>query len=518
MKTIKLFVFNAFLALALVACQTVPSPNDGIVEIVNLGEAEYVFPVQGGEEIISFKSSKEWTVSSSESWVFISQESGSAGYQDIEISVEPNEGTLSRTALLCVSVDADHNFSITIVQETTPVFSISTESLEVGCEGGSLSFTVNSNIEYEVNSLSDWVTIEKNRTDGEIALVVAPYEGSEDRTGAVRVKSAAGDEVFVKVNQELYLNDKIYGAEYYYYANYYTSKGVSWILNLLNEDFFDPYGHNPKIYTIQLTLDSTYDYFYVKENGLPATACSLSVDYKPFTVLASGSYVRDYSIQEKLSFTEAEFYEEDGVVCFRLVDSMGRKHKVRWQHNNNPNRLGIYDKSYRSTVGADYEVSFSSCEISPEGQYFLDRGITSYQTIVRFGDGAPQFGTTKADSTVGALLISSETAEIEGIYKVQPVSQQNFAAGTMDAMNSAFYSTYTSEGARYYVSDGYFGVGGGTLTVTKDGDEYIIEGSFTDDYPYGESHKLVIHARGKIVQSTGFSDKSIQLNEYKLYK
>ena len=73
MKTIKLFVFNVFLALALVACQTVPSPNDGIVEIVNLGEAEYVFPVQGGEEIISFKSSKEWTVSSSESWVFISQ-------------------------------------------------------------------------------------------------------------------------------------------------------------------------------------------------------------------------------------------------------------------------------------------------------------------------------------------------------------------------------------------------------------------------------------------------------------
>ena len=518
MKTRNLLFFVAVSALA--ACQPVPAPTpeDKFVELTNLGEEEYSFPIEGGEEIISFKSSEEWNISCSDAWVFVSQESGPAGYQDVEISVEPNQSAQLRTALLCVSVDAEHSFNISVIQETAPVFSVSTDVLEIGPDGGRLTFSVNSNIEYSVSSLSDWVTIEAwNPDEGSVEVLVAAYEGSEDRTGAVRVKSAAGDEVFVKVNQELYLNDKIYGAEYYYYANYYTSKGVSWILNLLNEDFFDPYGHNPKIYTIQLTLDSTYDYFYVKENGLPATACSLSVDYKPFTVLASGSYVRDYSIQEKLSFTEAEFYEEDGVVCFRLVDSMGRKHKVRWQHNNNPQRLGIYDKSYRSTVGADYEVSFSSCEISPEGQYFLDRGITSYQTIVRFGDGAPQFGTTKADSTVGALLISSETAEIEGIYKVQPVSQQNFAAGTMDAMNSAFYSTYTSEGARYYVSDGYFGVGGGTLTVTKDGDEYIFEGDFTDDYPYGEPHKLLLHARGKIEQSAGSSVKSISLNEFKLF-
>ena len=87
----------------------------------------------------------------------------------------------------------------------------------------------------------------------------------------------------------------------------------------------------------------------------------------------------------------------------------------------------------------------------------------------------------------------------------------------MDAMNSAFYSTYTSEGARYYVSDGYFGVGGGTLTVTKDGDEYIFEGDFTDDYPYGEPHKLLLHARGKIEQNAGSSVKSISLNEFKLF-
>ena len=517
MKT-RLSLFFAVLA-AIAACQPAPSPKDETVELVNLGEDEYAFPVDGGEAIISFKSSNSWTVSCADDWVFVSQESGSAGYQDVEISVEPNQSAQLRTTLLCVSVDAEHSFNITVIQETSPVFSVSTDLLEIGPEGGRLTFGVNSNIEYEVSSVSDWLTIEdSNPDDGVVELMVSAYEGSEDRTGGVRVKSAAGDDVFVKVVQELYLNDKVYGAEYYYYANYYTTKGVSWILNILNEDFFNPYGQNPKIYTIQLTLDPSYDYFYVKDNGLPATKCSLSDGYEPFTVLASGSYVKDYSIQEKLSFTEAELYEEEGVLCFRLVDSMGRKHKVRWQHNFDPARLGIYDKSYRSKVSTDYEVTFDGCKVSPEGQYLLDKGITTYQTIVYFGSGHPQFGTTKADSTEGSMLINSVTEEIEGVYTVQPASQQNFAAGTVDALNSAFYSTYTSEGSRYYVSDGYFGLGGGTLTVTKEGDEYVFEADFTDDYPYGEPHRLVLHARGKIEQSEGASVKSISLNEYHLFR
>ena len=241
MKT-RLSLFFAVLA-AIAACQPAPSPKDETVELVNLGEDEYAFPVDGGEAIISFKSSNSWTVSCADDWVFVSQESGSAGYQDVEISVEPNQSAQLRTTLLCVSVDAEHSFNITVIQETSPVFSVSTDLLEIGPEGGRLTFGVNSNIEYEVSSVSDWLTIEdSNPDDGVVELMVSAYEGSEDRTGGVRVKSAAGDDVFVKVVQELYLNDKVYGAEYYYYANYYTTKGVSWILNILNEDFFNPYG------------------------------------------------------------------------------------------------------------------------------------------------------------------------------------------------------------------------------------------------------------------------------------
>ena len=48
------------------------------------------------------------------------------------------------------------------------------------------------------------------------------------------------------------------------------------------------------------------------------------------------------------------------------------------------------------------------------------------------------------------------------------------------------------------MDDGYFVLQGGTLTVTADGDGLLFEGEFTDDYPYGEPHKLKIHARGVV--------------------
>ena len=47
MKT-RLSLFFAVLA-AIAACQPAPSPKDETVELVNLGEDEYAFPVDGGD-------------------------------------------------------------------------------------------------------------------------------------------------------------------------------------------------------------------------------------------------------------------------------------------------------------------------------------------------------------------------------------------------------------------------------------------------------------------------------------
>ncbi len=145
----------------------------------------------------------------------------------------------------------------------------------------------------------------------------------------------------------------------------------------------------------------------------------------------------------------------------------------------------------------DRLVSFNSSHnvVRLYGQYFLNAGYETYQTVLSFNGATSQLGVNEeAEETEGLLLLSSATEDFTGSYTVEPINQQNFTAGTVDAYNSSFYSYY----GYYYVSDGYFKPNGGTLTVTKDGDNYIVEGVLTDDYPYGEPHKLTIHAVGQI--------------------
>ena len=111
--------------------------------------------------------------------------------------------------------------------------------------------------------------------------------------------------------------------------------------------------------------------------------------------------------------------------------------------------------------------------------------------------GSPQLGSASvAEDTVGSLLLSSATEDFVGTYEVQAPYNQTFNPGTIDSNNSKFYSTngYSN------IVDGTFVVVGGSVTVTKDGDEYVVEGELIDDYPYGGPHKLTFHARGKVVE------------------
>ena len=86
-----------------------------------------------------------------------------------------------------------------------------------------------------------------------------------------------------------------------------------------------------------------------------------------------------------------------------------------------------------------------------------------------------------------------------------PVAGQNFTPGSVDAYNSKFYSF----AGNYALDDGYFALQGGTLTVTADGDGLLFKGEFTDDYPYGEPHKLKIHARGVVAPEKGVASTAV---------
>ena len=494
MKKQNLFpIVAAATALVFAACQQVNIQNEKPQEpvITNLGEEEIVVEAQGGEALVSFKADAAWTASSSEEWLFIGQESGEAGFYDVDVYVDANETGDARSAVITVSLDEKTSFSVLVSQLQNNVFGVDTTPLSIGSEGGQLTFTVTGNIDYTVSPLADWITVvsTKGVVDNTVTLSIAENEG-EERSSAVKVGSSEGD-VIVKITQECGVTDFIYGIEAGYHGDYYGVGTANWVLSVYNMDFIEG-GDAPKIYDFDLCLPIEYDFFKVEAEGLPEGDYVFNDSCAAFTI-NSNSQIEDYVDYEYIDLENVEMSVKDGVLSFAITDVNGNVHKVKWVIE--ADMFFVSDNTYSSTVTADYELTFNECVIEPYGQYFLNAGYETYQTVLSFNGATSQLGVNEeAEETEGLLLLSSATEDFTGSYTVEPINQQNFTAGTVDAYNSSFYSYY----GYYYVSDGYFKPNGGTLTVTKDGDNYIVEGVLTDDYPYGEPHKLTIHAVGQI--------------------
>ena len=486
------FIFAAVAAFVLAACN---KPSQVTVELANLSESEISVPASGSEELISFKSSAPWTVVSSQEWVFVGQESGPEGFNDVDIYVEANETGEERSATVTVSAGADNSFTITLVQEQNNVLSISETNLSIDSDGGQLTFTVKSNIEYEVTSITDWIKVvsSKGVSDNTVTLEIEENKGLE-RNGGVKVKSSEG-EVLVRVSQEVGISDAIYRCEHYFYADWYNNGKANWMFNFFKVGYCKG-GDLRAIYVFDVILDPEYDYYKVLEEGFPDGTYTLSNSGEPFTFTIDGTYIEDYTNQLLTYYTEATLTIEGNTYSFRMVDELGQKHKFQWTADSEHTLLR--DDSYYSTITQDYEITFDTCTIQPLGKIFTELGIETYQTYVTFSDGHPQLGTAHvADKTNGAVLINSATSDFVGTYVVEPSNRRTLGPGTLDSYNSGFASSYDTY---YYVEDSKVCLGSGTMTITPDGDGYLVEGDFKDDYHYSEPHKLVLHARGTVVE------------------
>ena len=503
MKKHNSILFAAAAALMLVACENV-QPGDLIskVELINYGEEDIEVPAEGGDFFISFQSSADWTISSSEDWVFVFLDSGKEGSYDVDFSVEPNETGDARSAVITVTLDAEHCFTVLVTQAQNNVFAVVNSPLSIGAEGGQLTFTVTGNIDYKVTPLADWISVVSTKAvvENTVTIEVAANEGSA-RESKVKVSSSEGDS-YVKVSQEAGVTDHILGIGAIYYADYYEAGTASWGFNVFNEDYYND-GDEAMLYILDVSLPLEYDFFKLQADGIPEGVYTFNDSMEGFT-FNSNSTIADYVIGDYVDITDGEIVVKDGVFAFTITDELGRVHKVKWQMDSE--YIIWRDNTYLSSVTADYDVSFDTCYYKELGQYFIKEGIESYQMVVAFSDGNPQIGTSgTADSTEGVLLLSSATNDFTGTFTVEPVSEQNFTPGTVDGYNS-YFGSYIG---KYALDDGYFVLQGGTLTVTADGDGLLFEGEFTDDYPYGEPHKLKIHARGVVAPEEGVASTAV---------
>ena len=139
---------------------------------------------------ISINSNISWSAKSSDSWITISKSSGDVGYSKTTITIAKNTTANSRTGHVEI-YNKDYNVSKKVaVTQKVASLTINPESIEVGAESITKKITIESNIEWIVNSHANWITLSKSSgTAGTTTLNVNIEANTlaSSRTGQITV-------------------------------------------------------------------------------------------------------------------------------------------------------------------------------------------------------------------------------------------------------------------------------------------------------------------------------------------
>ncbi len=173
--------------------------------------------MDGVTKSVIVKSSVSITVSSSEEWCTVDKTTLSRGDNQINISIEYNQSTESRSAIVTLSNEEyDIMREIEIIQEaSTPDITVDMESLSIGGYGAIEVITIQSNISWIASCDLDWISL--SRSDGEIGSTILSINISRNDTGNIRQGSV------ILSNDEYQVYTTIIIEQESLYVMYYTA-------------------------------------------------------------------------------------------------------------------------------------------------------------------------------------------------------------------------------------------------------------------------------------------------------
>ena len=197
MNKLKIFMLVAVIALLASGCR---KPVE--VSFVN---NTFEIGAQGGTLEANLESNGNWTIRATPDWITVSPESGT-GNTTLTLTVLPNNTSEIRMGRVEAS-SKDNIAMITVTQEAgteTGYLRVSPDSFLCDRWGDSLEINVESNLEWQLNGLPDWMSasVTNGSGDGIILVVVAPiYEEALDGRQAVLTVTGGGLEAEVSINQ-----------------------------------------------------------------------------------------------------------------------------------------------------------------------------------------------------------------------------------------------------------------------------------------------------------------------------
>ena len=154
------------------------------------------FSEQGGTQVISFTTNRNWTVSSSESWCKVSPSSDlkSDGKVSLTITCGANPNYDSRSATVTIKAEGLVE-SITVNQDTKIGLFVAKNQYAISYKERQFEIDVESNVDYSISTDVDWLSVSDYGSIS-ASYTVSVLENNDDthyRVGHIVLSSIGGD-------------------------------------------------------------------------------------------------------------------------------------------------------------------------------------------------------------------------------------------------------------------------------------------------------------------------------------
>ena len=211
MKTITRIIASLSIFLTAAACQqfdidTQMTPEKELANLRLVCDAvdSYSFPSTNADNVtFNVSSNTPWTItrSSGADWCTVTPSSSSSSslISDVVVSVADNDSEEDRTATLTVKGERINKYyTITISQNRKGRLFVTPIAKDFVAMGGPLSFTINTNMDWEVRTDVSWLSFNRENgqpdPDGRRITIVATAEPSDVLERVATVTVVAGDD------------------------------------------------------------------------------------------------------------------------------------------------------------------------------------------------------------------------------------------------------------------------------------------------------------------------------------
>lgn len=179
-------------SVAFVSCQKAPF-------LSMTGPRSYSFTQDGGTQTFAFACNRDWSISSSDSWVRISPSSGKAADGDIlvTLTVNPNTTYDSRTATLILMAEGLSE-TISVTQDMGLGLVVSPTTFDLTNEAQTIEIEVQKNVSYLVtidDACKEWIKQGGTRalSTDKISFSISANNTYDNREGRITVKQTDGN-------------------------------------------------------------------------------------------------------------------------------------------------------------------------------------------------------------------------------------------------------------------------------------------------------------------------------------